>query len=105
MVVPGSNLVKRQAEAEGLDHVFQAAGFDWRDPGCSMCVAVNNDVAEPGERCVSTSNRNFENRQGAGVGGRHSSRRAGQARRRRLRIVEPELGQAVKATILTRRFK
>jgi 3-isopropylmalate/(R)-2-methylmalate dehydratase large subunit len=67
MVVPGSNLVQKRAEAEGLDQIFRAAGFDWREPGCSMCVAVNNDIAAPGERCVSTSNRNFENRQGRGA--------------------------------------
>ena len=66
MVVPGSGLVKRQAEAEGLDQVFKAAGFEWREPGCSMCLAMNDDRLEPGERCASTSNRNFEGRQGAG---------------------------------------
>lgn len=66
MVVPGSGLVKRQAEAEGLDRVFRAAGFAWREPGCSMCLGMNADRLEPGERCASTSNRNFEGRQGAG---------------------------------------
>jgi 3-isopropylmalate/(R)-2-methylmalate dehydratase large subunit len=66
MVVPGSGPVKRQAEAEGLDRVFRAAGFEWREPGCSMCLAMNDDRLEPGERCASTSNRNFEGRQGAG---------------------------------------
>ncbi len=66
MVVPGSGLVKRQAEAEGLDRIFRAAGFEWREPGCSMCLAMNADRLEPGERCASTSNRNFEGRQGAG---------------------------------------
>ena len=66
MVVPGSGLVKIQAEAEGLDRIFLAAGFEWRDPGCSMCLAMNADRLEPGERCASTSNRNFEGRQGAG---------------------------------------
>jgi 3-isopropylmalate/(R)-2-methylmalate dehydratase large subunit len=66
MVVPGSGLVKAQAEREGLDAVFRAAGFDWREPGCSMCLAMNADRLEPGERCASTSNRNFEGRQGAG---------------------------------------
>ncbi|HNA83831.1 MAG TPA: aconitase family protein, partial [Thiobacillaceae bacterium] len=66
MVVPGSGLVKAQAEAEGLDKVFTAAGFEWRDPGCSMCLAMNADRLEPGERCASTSNRNFEGRQGQG---------------------------------------
>jgi 3-isopropylmalate/(R)-2-methylmalate dehydratase large subunit len=66
MVVPGSGLVKKQAEAEGLDKVFTAAGFEWRQPGCSMCLAMNADRLEPGERCASTSNRNFEGRQGAG---------------------------------------
>ncbi|MCB2033994.1 MAG: 3-isopropylmalate dehydratase large subunit, partial [Ottowia sp.] len=66
MVVPGSGLVKRQAEAEGLDKVFTAAGFEWREPGCSMCLAMNADRLEPGERCASTSNRNFEGRQGNG---------------------------------------
>jgi 3-isopropylmalate/(R)-2-methylmalate dehydratase large subunit len=66
MVVPGSGLVKIQAEAEGLDKIFLAAGFEWREPGCSMCLAMNADRLEPGERCASTSNRNFEGRQGAG---------------------------------------
>ena len=66
LVVPGSGLVKRQAEEEGLDKVFLAAGFEWREPGCSMCLAMNADRLEPGERCASTSNRNFEGRQGAG---------------------------------------
>jgi 3-isopropylmalate/(R)-2-methylmalate dehydratase large subunit len=66
MVVPGSGLVKAQAEAEGLDRVFIDAGFEWRDPGCSMCLAMNADRLEPGERCASTSNRNFEGRQGQG---------------------------------------
>ncbi len=66
MVVPGSGLVKQQAEAEGLDRVFTEAGFEWREPGCSMCLAMNADRLEPGERCASTSNRNFEGRQGAG---------------------------------------
>ncbi|KQV20433.1 isopropylmalate isomerase [Rhizobium sp. Root1203] len=64
MVVPGSGLVKEQAEAEGLDKIFKAAGFDWREPGCSMCLAMNDDRLKPGERCASTSNRNFEGRQG-----------------------------------------
>lgn len=66
LVVPGSGLVKAQAEAEGLDKIFVAAGFEWREPGCSMCLAMNADKLEPGERCASTSNRNFEGRQGAG---------------------------------------
>ncbi|EWS55659.1 MULTISPECIES: 3-isopropylmalate dehydratase large subunit [Methylibium] len=66
LVVPGSGLVKAQAEREGLDAVFKAAGFEWREPGCSMCLAMNADRLEPGERCASTSNRNFEGRQGAG---------------------------------------
>jgi 3-isopropylmalate/(R)-2-methylmalate dehydratase large subunit len=66
LVVPGSGLVKRQAEEEGLDQIFRAAGFEWREPGCSMCLAMNADRLEPGERCASTSNRNFEGRQGAG---------------------------------------
>ena len=66
MVVPGSGLVKKQAEAEGLDKIFTAAGFEWREPGCSMCLAMNADRLEPGERCASTSNRNFEGRQGNG---------------------------------------
>ena len=66
MVVPGSGLVKAQAEAEGLDEIFIAAGFDWREPGCSMCLAMNPDKLAPGERCASTSNRNFEGRQGPG---------------------------------------
>lgn len=66
MVVPGSGLVKQQAEQEGLDKIFTAAGFEWREPGCSMCLAMNADRLEPGERCASTSNRNFEGRQGQG---------------------------------------
>ena len=66
LVVPGSGLVKAQAESEGLDRVFRDAGFEWREPGCSMCLAMNDDRLEPGERCASTSNRNFEGRQGAG---------------------------------------
>ncbi|HSR72298.1 MAG TPA: 3-isopropylmalate dehydratase large subunit [Kiloniellales bacterium] len=66
MVVPGSRLVKHQAEEEGLDRVFAEAGFEWRDSGCSMCVAINGDTLKPGERCASTSNRNFEGRQGKG---------------------------------------
>ncbi|MBP6852645.1 MAG: 3-isopropylmalate dehydratase large subunit, partial [Rhodoferax sp.] len=66
LVVPGSGLVKQQAEREGLHEVFLAAGFEWREPGCSMCLAMNADRLEPGERCASTSNRNFEGRQGAG---------------------------------------
>ena len=64
MVVPGSGLVKEQAEAEGLDRIFKAAGFEWREPGCSMCLAMNADKLQPEERCASTSNRNFEGRQG-----------------------------------------
>jgi 3-isopropylmalate/(R)-2-methylmalate dehydratase large subunit len=66
MVVPGSGLVKAQAEAEGLDAIFTAAGFEWREPGCSMCLGMNEDQLSPGERCASTSNRNFEGRQGPG---------------------------------------
>jgi 3-isopropylmalate/(R)-2-methylmalate dehydratase large subunit len=66
MVVPGSGLVKEQAEAEGLDVIFRDAGFDWREPGCSMCLGMNPDRLAPGERCASTSNRNFEGRQGRG---------------------------------------
>jgi len=66
LVVPGSGLVKRQAEAEGLDRIFIAAGFEWREPGCSMCLAMNADRLGPGERCAATSNRNFRGRQGPG---------------------------------------
>jgi 3-isopropylmalate/(R)-2-methylmalate dehydratase large subunit len=66
LAVPGSHAVKAQAEAEGLDHIFIDAGFEWREPGCSMCLAMNADRLEPGERCASTSNRNFEGRQGQG---------------------------------------
>jgi 3-isopropylmalate/(R)-2-methylmalate dehydratase large subunit len=66
MVVPGSGLVKKQAEEEGLDKIFLSAGFEWREPGCSMCLAMNADRLEPGERCAATSNRNFEGRQGRG---------------------------------------
>ena len=67
LVVPGSGLVKRQAEAEGLDRIFIDAGFEWREPGCSMCLAMNPDKVPPGERCASTSNRNFVGRQGPGA--------------------------------------
>jgi 3-isopropylmalate/(R)-2-methylmalate dehydratase large subunit len=66
MVVPGSGLVKAQAEREGLDKVFTEAGFEWREPGCSMCLGMNEDQLSPGERCAATSNRNFEGRQGPG---------------------------------------
>jgi 3-isopropylmalate/(R)-2-methylmalate dehydratase large subunit len=66
MVVPGSGLIRAQAEEEGLDTVFRNAGFEWREPGCSMCLGMNPDILKPGERCASTSNRNFEGRQGRG---------------------------------------
>jgi 3-isopropylmalate/(R)-2-methylmalate dehydratase large subunit len=66
LVVPGSYEVKRTAEQEGLDRVFSEAGFEWREPGCSMCLGMNPDILQPGERCASTSNRNFEGRQGRG---------------------------------------
>ena len=66
MIVPGSGLVKEQAETEGLDKIFKDSGFDWREPGCSMCLGMNSDQLQPGERCASTSNRNFEGRQGRG---------------------------------------
>ena len=66
MIVPGSGLIKQEAESEGLDKIFREAGFDWREPGCSMCLAMNADRLEPGQRCASTSNRNFEGRQGRG---------------------------------------
>jgi 3-isopropylmalate/(R)-2-methylmalate dehydratase large subunit len=66
LVVPGSNAVKEQAEAEGLDRIFKDAGFEWREAGCSMCLAMNEDRLGPGERCAATSNRNFEGRQGKG---------------------------------------
>jgi 3-isopropylmalate/(R)-2-methylmalate dehydratase large subunit len=66
MVVPGSGLIKEQAESEGLDEIFTAAGFDWREPGCSMCLGMNGDMLQPGERSASTSNRNFQGRQGPG---------------------------------------
>jgi 3-isopropylmalate/(R)-2-methylmalate dehydratase large subunit len=66
MVVPGSQRVKAAAEAEGLDRIFTEAGFEWRNPGCSMCLGMNEDILAPGERCASTSNRNFEGRQGRG---------------------------------------
>ena len=66
MVVPGSGLVRQQAEEEGLDKIFKEAGFEWRESGCSMCLAMNADKLKPGERCASTSNRNFEGRQGKG---------------------------------------
>ena len=67
LVVPGSGLVKRQAEAEGLDRIFTEAGFEWREPGCSMCLGMNPDKVPSGERCASTSNRNFMGRQGPGA--------------------------------------
>ena len=67
LVVPGSGLVKRQAEAEGLDRIFIDAGFEWREPGCSMCLGMNPDQVPAGERCASTSNRNFVGRQGPGA--------------------------------------
>jgi 3-isopropylmalate/(R)-2-methylmalate dehydratase large subunit len=67
MVVPGSGLVRQEAEAEGLDRIFISAGFEWREPGCSMCLGMNDDIVSPGERCASTSNRNFEGRQGRGA--------------------------------------
>jgi 3-isopropylmalate/(R)-2-methylmalate dehydratase large subunit len=67
MVVPGSGLVRHQAEEEGLDKIFLDAGFEWREPGCSMCLGMNPDIAAPGERVASTSNRNFEGRQGRGA--------------------------------------
>ncbi len=66
IVVPGSEAVKREAEAEGLDRIFRDAGFEWRSPGCSMCVSINQDMVAPGARCIATSNRNFEGRQGPG---------------------------------------
>lgn len=66
MVVPGSSSVRRQAEAEGLDRIFIEAGFEWRQSGCSMCLAMNDDILASGERCASSTNRNFEGRQGAG---------------------------------------
>ncbi|NBR28183.1 MAG: 3-isopropylmalate dehydratase large subunit, partial [Betaproteobacteria bacterium] len=65
-VVPGSRTIQRQAEQEGLDKIFTAAGFEWREPGCSLCTALNGDLVQPGERCASTSNRNFKGRQGTG---------------------------------------
>jgi 3-isopropylmalate/(R)-2-methylmalate dehydratase large subunit len=66
LVVPGSEVVKKEAEAEGLDRIFLAAGAEWREPGCSMCLAMNGDMIQPGQTCVATSNRNFEGRQGPG---------------------------------------
>jgi 3-isopropylmalate/(R)-2-methylmalate dehydratase large subunit len=83
MVVPGSGLVKEQAEAEGLHTIFKDAGFDWREPGCSMCLAMNEDKLKPGERCASTSNRNFEGRQGRGG---------------RTHLVSPEMAAAAAVT-------
>ena len=81
MIVPGSGLVKAQAEAEGLDKIFLKAGFQWREPGCSMCLGMNPDQLKPGQRCASTSNRNFEGRQGSRAA-RTSSRRRWRRRRR-----------------------
>ena len=66
-VVPGSMQVKQQAESEGLDQIFKSAGFEWREPGCSLCVGANGELVAPGDRCVSTSNRNFTGRQGPGA--------------------------------------
>ena len=83
MVVPGSGVVKWQAEAEGLDAIFEAAGFEWRDAGCSMCLGMNPDILAPGERCASTSNRNFEGRQGKGG---------------RTHLVSPEMAAAAATT-------
>jgi 3-isopropylmalate/(R)-2-methylmalate dehydratase large subunit len=83
MVVPGSVAVKRQAEHEGLDRVFDAAGFEWRGAGCSMCLGMNPDILQPGERCASTSNRNFEGRQGRGG---------------RTHLVSPEMAAAAAVT-------
>ena len=82
-VVPGSMEVKRQAEAEGLDRIFAAAGFEWRAPGCSLCTAINGDELAPGERCASTSNRNFQGRQGKG---------------RRTHLVSPSMAAAAAIT-------
>ncbi len=105
MIVPGSGLVKEQAEAEGLDKIFKAAGFDWREPGCSMCLAMNPDKLKPGERCASTSNRNFEGRQGykgphaSGVacdGGRSGDRRPF---RRRARMEVDETNQKARISV------
>src|SRR5699024_174334 len=79
IVVPGSFSVKLQAEAEGLDKIFKDAGFEWRDSGCSMCLGMNDDIVPPGERCASTSNRNFEGRQG---------------NRARTHLVSPEMAAA-----------
>ncbi len=83
MIVPGSGLVKEQAEAEGLDKIFREAGFEWREPGCSMCLGMNPDQLKPGQRCASTSNRNFEGRQG--YKGRTPSGLAGHGRGGRAR--------------------
>jgi 3-isopropylmalate/(R)-2-methylmalate dehydratase large subunit len=83
MVVPGSGLIKLQAEEEGLDKIFIEAGFEWREPGCSMCLAMNADKLQPGERCASTSNRNFEGRQGRGG---------------RTHLVSPEMAAAAAVT-------
>jgi 3-isopropylmalate/(R)-2-methylmalate dehydratase large subunit len=83
MVVPGSGLVKEMAEEEGLDQIFIDAGFEWREPGCSMCLAMNADKLAPGERCASTSNRNFEGRQGRGG---------------RTHLVSPEMAAAAAVT-------
>jgi 3-isopropylmalate/(R)-2-methylmalate dehydratase large subunit len=89
MVVPGSGLVKEQAVREGLDKILIEAGFDWREPGCSMCLAMNPDKLAPGERCASTSNRNFEGRQGNGG---------------RTHLVSPQMAAAaaIKANILNK---
>ena len=95
LVVPGSGLVKAQAEKEGLDKIFKTAGFKWREPGCSMCLGLNPDKVGPGERCASTSNRNFVGRQGPGAR-THLLSPAMAAAAAMARRVWPELPPAVK---------
>ncbi len=101
MVVPGSGLVKAQAEAEGLDKVFTAAGFEWREPGCSMCLAMNADKLMPGERCASTSNRNFEGRQGFQAAA-PTWYRPPWRRRRRLLGISSTSGSGISAPVVAR---
>lgn len=97
LVVPGSSQVKLAAEAAGLDKVFKDAGFEWRESGCSMCCAINDDLVEPGQRAIATSNRNFENRQAVDAGSRrrdqHRGGRAPRSREIPLRSCRPDRGK------------
>src|SRR6202022_3446304 len=101
MVVPGSASVKRQAEAEGLDAVFREAGFEWRDAGCSMCLGMNPDILGPGERCASTSNRNFEGRQGRGGRNPHLRGPGGRCPSTSTRIFEGRQGRGARPPLVS----